>query len=57
VQVIEYLKQIQTKYGVEEIMLCCWEKRKSVEERDSKPCHRDIIYRMLPDDMKGESIE
>ncbi len=43
--------------GEVEFMLCCWEKRKSVEERDSKPCHRDIIYALLPDDIKGESID
>jgi len=56
-QVTKYLEQIKVRYGFEEIMLCCWERRKSVEEREIKPCHRDLIYAMLPDDVKGESLD
>lgn len=56
-KLVEYFKQIESQYGYKEFMLCCWERRKGVEERATKPCHRDIIYALLPDDVKGESID
>jgi len=52
----ELLTQNKVDHEVE-FMLCCWERRKSVEERDFKPCNRDIIYALLPDEIKGESID
>ncbi len=56
-QIVKHLRMLGEQLCIEELMLCCWERRKSTEERVTNPCHRDIIYSMLPDDVKGESID
>ena len=55
-KLVQLLTQNEKGHEVE-FMLCCWERRSSVEEREIKPCHRDIIYSLLTDDVKGESID